>query len=126
MKGNRKVDVKQKFKLEGLMMWKKLGAGALALTLMLSVGSVPTFANSLDVKGEQQQMLAARQVVKVGNWEVKYGEDYDFVEGDNLVGNITFKNGKLTFQFQGEGNVSVKMWESDGSVVISRYVVKSR
>ncbi|PUA40081.1 hypothetical protein C8Z91_06175 [Paenibacillus elgii] len=71
-------------------------------------------------------MQAARQVVKVGNWEVKYGEDYDFVEGDNLVGNIIFEDGKLTFQFQKEGDVSVKMWKSNGSVVISRYVVKSR
>lgn len=107
-------------------MWKKLGAGALALTLMLSVGSVPTFAKSLDVNGEQQQMQVARQVVNVGYWEVKFGEDFEFIEGQGLVGNIIFKNDKLTFQFQREGNVSVKMWERDGSVVISRYVVVNR
>ncbi|WP_139492091.1 hypothetical protein [Brevibacillus dissolubilis] len=104
-------------------MWKKLTTGALALAFVLSIGTTPTFAQE-SVKSTNVATPDATVVKYVGNWEVLFGEGFTFTQGASLVGNVSFIDRKLTFQFQKPGYVTVKMIEEDGSSSYYYYSVK--
>lgn len=104
-------------------MWKKLSAGAFAFVFVLGSSITPTFAKVSVDSTNQAVTEASRRVVYVGNWDIKYGNDYEFTEGANLVGNVVFDGRKLTFQFQKPGYVTLKVWD-DGGVSIYSYSVK--
>ncbi|UHA72753.1 hypothetical protein [Paenibacillus sp. 481] len=104
-------------------MLKKLGTGALAITLLLSIGGAPLFAGSATGNSlEQNQIGIPRQVVPVNSWFSKSGTAFIFTEGRNLVDNIQFSGSNLKFQFKSRGKVTVQL-QRGSSFETFRYAV---